>query len=213
VDNQGADLYDLSSWLHLAIFSTRPRSRHVEFDFVALILRWLHILAACAAVGGTLFMRMALLPAAVTTLSDDQHRALREGVRSRWAPVVMAAIAFLLISGLYNLIAYSLKLDLPASYHMLFGVKFILAMIVFFLASALVGRSSAMDRFRQNAKLWQSVNLALLIVIVLISGVLRSIAKDAKPAAPDVAPTSVSANTQEMFFAGRMSSDYAGDIR
>jgi len=186
----------------------------VEFDLVALVLRWMHILAASAAVGGTIFMRMALLPAAVATLPDDQHRALREGVRSRWAPIVMVAIAFLLISGLYNYMVYSTQLDIPRPYkgiyHGLFGVKFILALVVFFLASALVGRSPAMDRFRQKAKLWQSVNLTLVVIIILISGVLRTISNAAR-SAPNSPSPAASASIDEMSFAGRISSDYAGD--
>lgn len=185
----------------------------MEFDVVSLVLRWMHILAASAAVGGTIFMRMALLPAAVATLPDDQHRSLREAVRSRWAPIVMAAIAFLLISGFYNYFVYSTKLDIPRPYrglyHGLFGVKFILAFIVFFLASALVGRSPAMDRFRQKAKFWQTVNLALVVIIILISGVLRTISNAAR-SAPPAAPPTASATMIEMPFAGRISSDYAG---
>jgi uncharacterized membrane protein len=191
-----------------------PQEADVEFDFVALIFRWMHILAAAAAVGGTIFMRLALLPAAVSTLPDDQHRSLREAVRSRWAPVVMAAVAFLLISGFYNYLVYSTKLDIPRPYrgiyHGLFGVKFILAFIVFFLASALVGRSPAMDRFRQQAKLWQSVNLTLVVIIVLISGVLRTISGAAR-SAPVSAPPAAAAIADEMSFAARISSDYAGE--
>jgi uncharacterized membrane protein len=186
----------------------------VELDFVALALRWMHILAATAAVGGTIFMRIALLPAAVATLPDDQHRSLREAVRSRWAPIVMTAIAFLLISGFYNYLVYSMKLDIPRPYrgiyHGLFGVKFILAFIVFFVASALVGRSPAMERFRQQAKFWQSVNLALVLVIVLISGVLRTIASEARGVAPS-APPAASGNADGLSLAGRISSDYAGE--
>ena len=177
----------------------------MELDLVALVLRWMHILAASAAVGGTIFMRLALLPAAVATLPDDQHRALREGVRSRWAPIVMGAIAFLLISGFYNYLVYASKLDIPRPYkgiyHGLFGVKFILAFIVFFLASALVGRSPAMDRFRQKAKLWQSVNLTLVVIIILISGVLRAISNDAR-SAPDPTPPPASASADENVFCG-----------
>ncbi|MBI3466859.1 MAG: hypothetical protein HY000_27920 [Planctomycetes bacterium] len=186
----------------------------MEFDIVALVLRWMHILAASAAVGGTIFMRLALLPAAVSTLPDDQHRSLREAIRSRWAPIVMAAIAFLLISGFYNYLVYSTKLDIPRPYrgiyHGLFGVKFILAFIVFFLASALVGRSPAMDRFRQQAKLWQSLNLALVVIIVLISGVLRTISNAAR-SAPHAPPAAASAFVDEMSFAAGISSDYAGE--
>jgi hypothetical protein len=49
----------------------------------------------------------------------------------------------------------------------------ILALVIFFLASALTGRAAALARFRQNAKFWLSVNVTLAVIVVCISGVLR----------------------------------------
>ena len=37
----------------------------MDFDIVGIILRWMHILAAIALFGGTIFQRLALVPAAV----------------------------------------------------------------------------------------------------------------------------------------------------
>lgn len=150
----------------------------MQLDWLGILFRWLHILAAITAVGGTIFMRMALVPS-VAVLSPEQHTALHEQVRSRWIKFVMAAIAFLLVSGLYNFIvkvkSHTIAPDYNGLYQMLFGVKFILALIIFFLASALTGRSPALAKIRQNAKLWLSVNMALAIIVVCISGVLRFI--------------------------------------
>ncbi|HJT33662.1 MAG TPA: hypothetical protein VJ783_16575 [Pirellulales bacterium] len=148
----------------------------MQLDWLGIVFRWLHILSAITAVGGTIFMRMALMPS-VAVLSDEQHQALREQVRSRWVKWVMAAILFLIVSGIYNFFA---KLDAidkiyKGLYHGLFGVKVLLALVIFFLASALTGRSPAFAAIRQNAKLWLSVNMALAIVVVCISGVLRFI--------------------------------------
>lgn len=138
-----------------------------------LIFRWMHILAAITAVGGTIFMRTSLLPAA-ETLPEEEHRKLREQVRSRWSKLVMMSIGFLLISGIYNImVIVQSKQPLPKFYHPLFGIKFLLALGIFFLASALVGRSPAMQRFRDNAKTWSTVNVLLAVVLVCISGTLR----------------------------------------
>jgi uncharacterized membrane protein len=157
----------------------------MHLDWLAIVLRWMHILAAITAVGGTVFMRMALLPS-VSVLPDDARKALHEQVRSRWVKFVMGAILFLLVSGLYNFMR-RLNAGLPADfkglYHGLFGVKFLLALAIFFLASALTGRAAALARFRQNAKFWLSVNLTMAVIVVCISGVLRFIpAKESRPA-------------------------------
>lgn len=148
----------------------------MNLDWLGIVFRWLHVLSAITAVGGTIFMRMALVPS-VSVLSEEQHRALHEQVRSRWVKFVMAAILFLIVSGIYNFAAklQTIDADYKGLYHGLFGVKVILALIIFFLASALTGRSPALASIRQNARLWLTVNMALAILVVCISGVLRFI--------------------------------------
>ena len=140
-----------------------------------IVLRWMHIVPAVVAGGTTVFSALALLPA-VGTLPESQRPAFREAVMSRWRVVVMICIGLLLASGLANFFLY----QAPAHrgqplYHALFGVKFLLAMNVFFLASALTGRSPALERIRVNARYWTAVNAGLVLAILLISGVLRFI--------------------------------------
>ena len=144
-------------------------------NFAAILLRWLHIIPAIAAGGATLYASIALLPS-MQELPEAERTRLREAVVKRWRGVTMASITLLLASGLLNFILY----QAPAHrgqplYHGLFGVKFLAAMAVFFLASALMGRSAALAPIRANARFWTSVSAALVVLIVLISGVLRSI--------------------------------------
>ncbi len=119
-------------------------------EWIALLSRWLHITAAIAAVGGPMFMVLTLFPVA-QGMPDEQRRTLLEAVRRRWAKVVMASLTVLLATGLYNFIwflrmakgwgpawqAGSFNMHL---YQMLFGVKFVLALAIFFIASAVSGR-------------------------------------------------------------------------
>ena len=115
-----------------------------------LIFRWLHLVAAITAVGGTIFMRFALVPS-VGVLSDEQRAALHTQIRSRWGKLVMASIGFLLISGLFNYTVFLLTTKTEpwdgwrqannGLYQGVFGVKFMLAMAIFFIASALTGRA------------------------------------------------------------------------
>lgn len=88
----------------------------------------------------------------------------------------MAAIAILLISGLYNFITikHNYKLVLPRWYDPVFGVKFLLAFAVFAIASLLVGRTALAQRLRMNARLWLWANLLMAALIIAISGVMRT---------------------------------------
>ncbi|HEY5311194.1 MAG TPA: hypothetical protein VIK18_01700 [Pirellulales bacterium] len=161
------------------------RSR-VNVDYLGLLFRWLHILAAITAVGGAVFARFALLPAAAT-LGAEPRAALLEAVRMRWSKIVAVAIAFLLISGLFNIVRMERLYVLGKTYHMLFGIKFILAILIFGLASMLAGRGRAAHKLRENARFWLSVNLLMAVLLVCISGVLKDLPHTPKPAAANAA--------------------------
>ncbi len=154
-----------------------------SINWLDVLLRWMHIFAAITAVGGTFFARLALLPAIEESLTPESRKSLHAAIRRRWSKLVAASIAFLLVSGLVN---YAMRIipgyDLPKFYHPLFGVKFLLAMGIFFIASVLSGRSAMADRFRQNARKWLTINAVLAVLVVLISGVLKTAEKSKKPA-------------------------------
>ena len=101
---------------------------------------------------------------------------LKEAIDRRWRVVVMVCVTLLLVSGLANFVLFQAPVHKGQSlYHALFGVKFLAAMIVFFLASALSGRSRALAPIRANARFYVGVAATLVLAILLISGVLRSI--------------------------------------
>ena len=144
-------------------------------SYLPLVLRFLHIAPAVAAGGATIFVRIALLPALATMPEADRLR-VREAIDRRWRIVVMACITLLFVSGIANFVLYQAPVHKGQSlYHALFGVKFVAAMIVFFLASALSGRSGALAPIRANARFYAGIAAVLVLAIILISNVLRSI--------------------------------------
>ena len=144
-------------------------------SWVQLLLRWLHILPAVIAGGATIYSAVALVPT-FGALSDDAKAILRERVASRWRPVMMLCIVLLLGSGLTNFLMFQSKLHHGQPlYQGLFGVKFLAAMGVFFIASALVGKSAALQPMRDRMGFWIRVNAALIVLIVLISGILKNL--------------------------------------
>ncbi len=144
-------------------------------EVVSLVSRWLHIMAAATAVGGTIFALLVVLPAA-GVLAPEARETFHAAARKRWSKIVMAAIAILLITGLYNFITikHNYKLVLPRWYDPVFGVKFLLAFAVFTIASLLVGRTALAQRLRVNAHRWLWINLLMAALIIAISGVMRT---------------------------------------
>lgn len=162
-----------------------------DVDPILLVSRWLHLLAAITAIGGAMFMRFALQPAARDALEDAAHERLREAVRRRWAKFVHGSIAILLITGGYNFVVMALPPKIDAlPYHPIFGLKFLLALCVFVIATALAGRSPAFEPVRRDSRRWLGTLIALAAAIVLVSGVLNQVrtGSAARRAAATAAP-------------------------
>ena len=139
---------------------------------VDVLSRVLHVGTAIVLVGGTVFMRCVLMQAAAG-LPEAEHDSLRQRLLGRWKRVVHAGIGLLLLSGFYNYIQAIPKHRGDGLYHGLLGTKMLLAVVVFFLATALVGRSKAFERMRQNRAKWMGVMIVLAALIVVISGFVK----------------------------------------
>ncbi len=163
-------------------------------DLVALnvLSRWIHVGTAIVVVGGSFFLRYVLMPAA-EGLPATEHDALRERLMGRWRKVVGIGIGLFLLSGFYNYVAVGIPGHKGNGlYHGLIGTKILLAFAIFFLASALSGRSAAFEGIRRNRGRWLAVTLLLAAIIIGISG----FAKVALP--PHEAPVdSASADARE----------------
>ena len=146
-----------------------------DINFGLVAIRWVHIFAAIAAGGGGLFMLVALHPAA-QQLDEQTRTPLLSRVRKSFTMVVMLSILGLLASGFYNYLAIT-RHQHPEQplYHALMGTKILLAFGVFFLSSALTGRSKAFDKLRANAGLWLKINVFLVAIIVLLGAILRDL--------------------------------------
>lgn len=150
-------------------------------DYVDLLLRWVHVLAAVTAAGGIIFWRLVLLPAA-GRLADEERQHVLDAVRGPWAKLVMLATLALLVTGLVNAVRIITAYELPPAYSWLVMAKLVLAVGFFYLAARLSGRSEAAGRFRQRLPFWMNVALALVIALVLIAGYMKNMPRTPKPA-------------------------------
>jgi uncharacterized membrane protein len=150
-----------------------------------LVLRYLHILSAITLMGGTIFAYFAVVPGLEVLSADDRAKA-HAAIRGRWNKFVMLTTALLLISGIANMILYPRNFDLGdmrTTYAMWSGIKFMLALPIFFFAALLAGRSSLAQKIQQNARTYMALNLVLALSMVIIGGALRFIDRQPKAAA------------------------------
>jgi hypothetical protein len=170
----------------------------------AWFCRFLHVASAIGAIGAPFFVRYALMPSASKVLDDETHLKLRETINARWRHAVYLFITIFILTGLYNfLVETRIQDGTPAgtlitsrwrdfgpedkrTYHMLFGIKALCAFVIFFLASALAGRSAIFAPIRKNAR--TSITLLLLLagLVVICSTLLRFL--PLHPAVPAVVP-------------------------
>lgn len=153
-------------------------------DPTLLLLRWAHILAAIVAMGGLVFARFALLPA-LSELDEETRQRIHDRIRRGWLPWVIGAITVLVASGLANFILFNARVKAEGwaegawmrqtGYHALFGVKFLMAFVAFYFASALVGRGAGTQWVRDDRAKWLAVTLGLTTGVVLLSGWMRQL--------------------------------------
>ena len=138
-----------------------------------IVSRVVHVATAIVVLGGSIFTRFVLMPAA-TQLPEEEQQALRGRIMDTWRVVVMIGIVLFLASGFYNYLVVSLPEHRGDTlYNALMGIKILLAFGIFFLASALTGRAAAFERIRQNAKLWLGITILLGVLVVVIAGYLK----------------------------------------
>ena len=146
-----------------------------QINWPAVASRWLHIVGAIVAVGGAIFIRAIVHPA-TQSLPADTGQSVRDAFRKRWSMVYGICILVLLATGFYNYLAVTAPQHRgQGSYNALIGVKIILAFGVFFLRSALAGRSPAFENLRRNAPRWLIINIGLALIVVAIATVLKFI--------------------------------------
>jgi uncharacterized membrane protein len=134
-------------------------------DVPAVLMRWLHLASVATLVGGFFFGILALRVAAAA-LPPESAATLSEKATARFRPWLLSALAALLVSGAYNVIAMP---GHTSWYRTVLIVKLLLVAHVF-AASVLAVR-------RRNARRARQMTGACIsgFVVILISAYLRRI--------------------------------------
>ena len=164
--------------------------------YLEIALRIMHILGAVLLLGSILFQRFALLPALKELKSEEMADQIRRLLRGRIARITMYSAALLLISGLINTARVSMQFRFPdGDYNLLLAVKLLLALFIFYLASALAGRSESAEKLRANATKWLNVLLAASLLIVVLGAAMKQAVREPKG---DRAPAGIPDNFDAM---------------
>lgn len=141
-------------------------------NLLDVVSRIVHVSTAIVLVGGSVFTVFVLLPSA-KLLSEETHTAFAAAVNGRWKRFIHGGILLFLLSGFYNYMQAMPLHKGDGPYHGLLGAKMLMAFVIFFFASALVGRSEKLAGIRANKATWLKLIVVLAAIIVSISGYLK----------------------------------------
>jgi len=137
-------------------------------NIIPLISRWMHILPAVVMVGGAIFTQLVLCPALD---GNDPENTVKQQVKRKWSKVIMGCALFLLLSGGYNTVVIFGADEKPVvMYHVLLGLKLILAFSIFHISFMLAGKSDAAQKFQEKEAFWGKLNMYAAIIVVLLAG-------------------------------------------
>lgn len=137
-------------------------------DPIAILSRWTHIASMAFLAGGAFYARFVVAPS-LERLAPAERTQVTDRMAATLRPLILAAIAALILSGLYNLLH---KKSIPQGYHMWFGMKMLLALHVI-AVGVMLGRPGV-DPAKRNR--WLTGIVASAAIILLLSAYLRSLA-------------------------------------
>ena len=142
---------------------------------IIVVLRVLHIASAATLFGGMLYLKQVVAPAAD---GDDPTQSLYRGQRKAWAMAVMIATTFLLLSGFYNYYRIMTVYEkLPPLYHALFGIKFLLAFFVMYVAAGTAGKTPLALEMQKHIQKWLNRGLAAVLGIFVLAAMMGTFYK------------------------------------
>jgi len=139
-------------------------------DWFSIVSHWLHLGGAAVTVGGYLYAWLVVTPS-LESLPAETRRQVVGRLAARMRPLSFVVIGVMLATGLINLMLhFSGK---PAAYHMVFGVKLLLALHVFavgFLLAVPPGADAVRDARRPRLMAGAAISG---VVILLLSAWLN----------------------------------------
>ncbi len=140
-------------------------------ELLGILLRWAHIASAATLVGGAVWARTVVTPA-LEPLDPEERIDAWRSLAARYGPLLYAAVAGALVSGLYNFFSHR---GHTSYYQIWFGIKMLLVAHIFATAILLARMDikTAEDERKRRRRL--AGMAASGLVVILISAFLRRI--------------------------------------
>ncbi|MCG3177924.1 MAG: hypothetical protein BIFFINMI_00246 [Phycisphaerae bacterium] len=144
-------------------------------QWLPYLSRYIHVLMAVLAVGGLFFLWRVTLPALAAAGESEAAAAARRLVVRRWRMILWHAIVLLLVTGVYNAYLNWPPRGAPGgpTWHMLFGIKMILAGGLFVIGIALTWPGQGPAFFKRRAGLFIRVNVVLALAVVALASAMK----------------------------------------
>lgn len=134
-----------------------------------ILFRYIHVVAACLAVGGAFFIRF-ILPAGTRDLDAEKQAYVFLRSRRAFKMVVHTAILAFLVSGIYNAIRLFPQYKAnPPLLHGLWGMHMLLGLTVFAISIVLLKGIEP----PRNHRTWMKLNVALMLLTILAASTLK----------------------------------------
>src|SRR5258706_7099182 len=136
---------------------------------LVILSRWLHVIAATLAIGGTFFMRV-ILPLGLAQADAASRDAVFLRCRRAFKMVIHTCVLLLVLTGAFNTWRNwdDYKLNRPLM-HGLWGPHMLLGVIAIVIALLLLGPKQPPKWHRTGA----AINLFILFVAVLLASTLK----------------------------------------
>ena len=134
-----------------------------------ILFRYIHVVAACVAVGGAFFMRF-ILPQGTRDLDAEKKDYVFLRSRRAFKMVVHTSILAFLVSGIYNAIKLFPQYKAnPPLLHGLWGVHLLMGLAVFAISIVLL---KGVEPPRSHRG-WMKANVALMLLTILAASTLK----------------------------------------
>jgi uncharacterized membrane protein len=146
----------------------------VEYDLFAMavldiLMRYLHVVAACLAVGGAFFIRF-LLPIGTRDLEAEAKDFVLLRSRRAFKMVVHPAMLAFIVSGVYNSIRLFPQYKAnPPLLHGLWGTHILIALVIFTISIMLLKGVQP----PRSHRMWMKLNVGLMLVVILVASSLK----------------------------------------
>jgi hypothetical protein len=163
----------------LALLAQNTMPTFDGWYFVLLASRVLHVASSIILLGGIFYLLAVVAPRAIA--NGGNADAWFNGNRAAWAKWVGITTTLLLVTGLFNFVTIIQANEIAKSYHMLGTMKILVALVIFFFAAILAGKTALAESFRERMKYWLTVTMLVGLLIVVIGSVMRSYPRTPKP--------------------------------